>query len=205
MRDNEVLLLLDEPDLTTDQVWWVVAQSNEGTMIQGVLVANTAEELGKAVQRRPGYQAVWADRESALLEMGASLFRGEFSAEQLDLIADALVCRHGADEIRDHVVECLNSLREVRRARGVGAVCDGRKYDSTLVRNRLLAEERMGQDAYWKIHPNVTPELLAVPFNEWVAEVRTLGRAEFDAGVDRIRTDMEKFRAERAAANEDTP
>lgn len=196
MNDNDVFLLLDEPDLTIDQVWWVVARSDDDTMIQGVVIADTFEELEKAVQRRRGYQLFSGDQERGVLNMLSHVIQGDYNAEQLDLIAHGLVSRQGADEIRDHLVVCLNVLREVRRSRGTGAVCDGRKYESTLVRNRLLAEERMGQDAYWKMHPNVTPELLAIPFPEWVAEVRALGRAAFDAGVNDIRDHMARSKAE---------
>lgn len=187
---SDVFVRLDEPDLTTDQIWLVMAQSNEGTMNQGVVIADTLEEVDAAVRRWDRMVPLWVDRETTVLNMLTQVIRGEYNAEQLQVIQEALVTRPGAEELRDHLVDCANTLREVRRARGAGAVCDGRHYESTLVRNRLLAEERMGQDVYWKLHPTPTPELLAVPFPEWVAEVRALGRAAFDAGVNDIREHM---------------
>lgn len=188
--NTKVLLLLDEPSLTPNQIW--VSISGVIGQEARIVIADDEEQAERAVRRGKNFEPEFLDNEASIHEILVRTIRNEYSDEGLSMIQRAMYAEPGTDAVRDRVMECANTLRVIRQGRGVGAMCDGRRYDSTLVRNRLLHEETLGQATFQKLHPTMTPELEAMTFDAWVAEVRALGRAEFDAGVQEIRDYMAK-------------
>jgi hypothetical protein len=187
--NTNVLLLLDEPDLTPAQMWVALGKMGQDARI---VIALDEEQANRAVRRGDDFEPHWLDSEAIIHETLAHTIRNEYDPANLSVIQDALRVEPGIDAVRDCLIECANALRAVRQGRGVGAMCDGRPYDSTLVRNRLLHEETLGQTAFRKLHPPLSPELDEMTFPKWLAEVRALGRAEFDAGVQELRDHMAK-------------
>jgi hypothetical protein len=218
-------LLLDEPDLTPDQVWAVpvfAGKSIFGNQVYRtkVVIADTADQAMKAMADFwPPLVALCEttlNAQIALAETGPvrrshnysgligthrfmCIFATKDPTDPYRMMWIRTASRQAAfDAWRQlgenqkpfMVIELFglkllrDEVRQVRLNRGNGTVTDGREWLNRMDERWIpLQQDKRGQFVYWHSHPDRTPETDDTPFDQWVAEVRALGKADCEARV----------------------
>lgn len=231
-------LLLDDPDLTPDQVYFCTHTAGQGGHVEirhSVMIGDTADEAEYGITLSDWKPLMivsesWLDQfidtgeqETAHVvrnffgRAGTLRFACSFNTQDAEnptrmvwvLASSEKAARSAwrklgetqppiAVVLLSDMIEIRDIARAVRLNRGIGAGWDGRAL-ATEERGYRLAQEKRGLALYWKAHPDRTPETDATPFEEWLAEVRSLGRAEWEADVQRLTDLRTRVRAKHAA------
>jgi len=201
LEDNEFplpiskWLLLDEPALTADQVWIVFALEAQGEdirMLEGAVIADSLEEAMVAVMR---FQfAPIGGFNLQTIEGFIADYENHRLPEQIREVLQGAFAELGAvteGEILERLQKWRWALGEVKRFRGNGAMTDGRQHENEAKRNDLIDLERQGQRVYWHFKSDLSPEEMeAIPYMQFVSEVRALGQAYRDEARRRFAEKM---------------
>ena len=182
-------VLLDEPEPSVVQTWLVVGWNNvfdRHVLEEEIVLADSREEI-----------QAWASeakREPLLV------------INELELAVAEVVWGdrwHWANATRKKVSAWRGELNRVRTGAGDGAHQDLRQHENAKEREDLLRYEQVGQQAYWKAHPELSPiNGPGMPWEEFIPMVRQLGKAKWEKDLARLDGIVARARVLRAAKGE---
>lgn len=186
--------LLDEPDLTADQLWFYCSDrkaNGEVDRHSGVVVADSEDQLVQWLKDRERVPTVYLNGTDAAKHLA------EFKPHFWQI-------RKQIERIR--LKGWNNRIQRVLRLNGNGGSGDARwpeTYDSP--RLEQLAQERAGVELYWRAHAGLTPATDPTPRDEWITEIRAIGRAWRDKDKERMDAILARPKVARVAPIGVTP